>query len=52
MAIVSRDVQEYGYYAFGIDYDRRLAGYLFAHYDVERRWSTPRFDAVLLSRKR
>jgi hypothetical protein len=52
VAIVSRDLQEYGYYAFGLDYDRGLAGYLFAHYDVERRWSTPRFDAVLLSRRR
>jgi hypothetical protein len=52
VAIVSRDVQEYGYYAFGLDYDRRLAAYLFAHYEVERRWSTPRFDAVLLARRK
>ena len=52
VAIVSRDVQEYGYYAFGLDYDRRLAAHLFDHYEVEKRWSTARFDAVLLSRKR
>src|SRR4029077_979618 len=52
VAIVSRDVQEYGYYAFGLDYDRRLAGHLFAHYDVGRRWSPPRCDAVLLTRRR
>jgi hypothetical protein len=52
IAIVSRDVREYGYYAFGNDYDRRLAAYLFTHYDVERGWRTPRFDALLLRRKR
>jgi hypothetical protein len=52
VALVSRDVREYGYQAFGQDYDRRLAGYLFSHYQVERRWSTPRFDAVLLARRK
>ena len=52
VAIVSRDVQEYGYYAFGLDYDRRLAMYLFAHYDVQRRWSMQRFDAILLASRK
>jgi hypothetical protein len=38
IAIVNRDVREYGYRGFGVDYDQRLARWIFAHYAVERRW--------------
>ena len=39
-AIVNRDVREYGYRGFGIDYDQRLTAWIVAHYAVERRWPT------------
>jgi hypothetical protein len=51
VAIVSRDVREYGYRGFGIDYDRRVMSYLFANYRVERHWSEPRFRLVLMHAK-
>jgi hypothetical protein len=35
IAIVNRDVREYGSRGFGIDYDQRLARWIFANYDVE-----------------
>ena len=50
VAIVSRDVSEYGYQGFGIDYDRRLWGYLFDAYSVEKKWSRERFQMILLRR--
>ena len=50
VAVVSRDVSEYGYHAFGSDYDRRIGEVLVAHYRVERRWKTPRFEAILFRR--
>lgn len=40
VAIVNRDVREYGYRGFGVDYDRRLMAWIDAHYAVERRWPT------------
>jgi hypothetical protein len=48
VAIVRRDVDEYGYRGFGIDYDQRLVAYLFANNQVERQWILPRFQLVLL----
>ena len=48
VAIVSRDVSEYGYRGFGIDYDQHLFAYLTEKYSVERRWVQPRFQMVVL----
>jgi hypothetical protein len=38
VAIVKRDVREYGYRGFGVDYDQRLAAWIVTHYAVERQW--------------
>jgi hypothetical protein len=40
VAIVNRNVREYGYRGFGVDYDRRLMAWIDANYAVERRWPT------------
>ena len=40
IAIVNRNVREYGSRGFGVDYDRRLMAWIDAHYAVERRWPT------------
>jgi len=50
VAIVSRDVTEYGYRGFGVDYDRSLSAYLTQHYRLIRQWSQPRFQMILLAR--
>jgi hypothetical protein len=50
LAVVARDVREYGYRGFGIDYDLMLAGAIRARYHVERKWSAPRFEYLLLRR--
>ena len=47
--IVSRDVHEYGYEGFGIDYDRRLLAYLGEIYRFRAKWDAPRFQMLLLS---
>ena len=38
VALVARSVREYGHRGFGVDYDERLAHWIFANYAVERRW--------------
>jgi hypothetical protein len=48
VAVVDRDVREYGYRGFGVDYDRRLAAYLSENYRLERNWTLPRFRMILL----
>jgi hypothetical protein len=50
VAIVSRDVTEYGYKAFGVDYDPRLVAWLFKNYAIEHRWAETRFQMLLLRR--
>jgi len=47
IAIVNRDVAEYGSRGFGIDYDQRLAAWIFSNYAVEARW-----PALLALRRR
>jgi hypothetical protein len=51
VAVVSRDMSEYGSAGFGIDYDRNVLEYVRTHYAVRRVWPDPRFQAVLLERK-
>jgi hypothetical protein len=51
VAIVARDVREFGYHGFGVDYNQRVAAWLRARYAVEQRWSAPRFYALLLRRQ-
>lgn len=48
IALVTRRVSEYGFQAFGVDYNRPVVSYLIQHYRVERSWSTSRFQALLL----
>ena len=50
IAIVPRDVSEFGYRGFGIDYDQRVAAYLRAHYRPAAQWVRPRFRLLLLRR--
>jgi hypothetical protein len=52
VAIVSRDVGEYGYRGFGVDYDQRLFAWLTKNYSLERRWTEPRFQLYLLTLRR
>jgi hypothetical protein len=35
IALVNRNVAEYGSRGFGVDYDRRLAAWIFANYEIE-----------------
>jgi hypothetical protein len=50
IAIVSRDVREYGSRGFGLDYDQRLVAWICANYELEREWHEPRFALVLMRR--
>jgi hypothetical protein len=50
VAIVTRDVREYGSRGFGIDYGLRITAFLHAHYRVEQAWRGERFNALLLRR--
>ncbi|HYM59797.1 MAG TPA: glycosyltransferase family 39 protein [Thermoanaerobaculia bacterium] len=50
IAIVTRDVTEYGYREFGADYNARLAGWMRAHYHLAADWRAPRFRIVVLER--
>ena len=50
VAIVDRDVTEYGYRGFGVDYDQKLWAYLTEKYRLEINWITPRFRMILLRR--
>jgi hypothetical protein len=48
IAVVSRDVSDFGYRGFGLDYDRRLAAVISQHYTVYERWRLPSFELILL----
>ena len=48
VAVVSRNVGEYGFRGFGVDYDQRLMAYLIHTYGVTRSWKTGRFECLLL----
>jgi len=50
VAIVTRDMREFGSRGFGIDYGLRMAAVLRTDYRVERRWDAPRFSLILLRR--
>lgn len=50
VAIVPRDVREFGYRAWGVDYHIDLRHYLESHYRIERQWKEPRFPLLLLRR--
>ena len=50
VALVTRDVREYGSRGFGADYGRGIMELLHARYRVEREWHAEHFDAVLLRR--
>jgi hypothetical protein len=51
VAIVSRDVREFGFRGFGVDYDQRVMAWLRERYEVEAQWNAPRFSALLLRRR-
>ena len=50
VALVTRDVREYGSRGFGVDYGLRIMALLRSRYRVERTWQGERFEAVLLRR--
>jgi hypothetical protein len=50
IALVDRDVREFGYRGFGVDYAQAPAAWIRAHYTPEARWRSPRFWLVLLRR--
>lgn len=51
VVILPRDVREFGYTAWGVDYHTELRRYLEAHYTLERRWTDPQFPMLLLRRR-
>jgi hypothetical protein len=48
VAIVTRDVREYGSRGFGIDYALRITAFLHKQYRVEKAWRGERFNVLLL----
>ena len=52
VAINNRNVMEFGYKGFGVDYDLRLIAYLQKHYFLLRTWDSPSFKLALLHRAR
>jgi hypothetical protein len=51
VAVVTRDVSEYGSHGFGVDYDQKVLESIRTHYVVRRVWPERGFQAVLLERK-
>ena len=49
IAIVSRDMSEYGFRGFGVDYDQGLFRYIIQKYRVISAWAEVRFQAYLLA---
>jgi hypothetical protein len=52
VALVSRNVGEYGSRGFGVDYGTHIMSLLHARYAPERVWRGAKFDALLLRRQR
>jgi hypothetical protein len=50
VAIVTRDLREYGSAGFGLDYDQRTAALLRTRYRVAATWNRSRFALILLRR--
>jgi hypothetical protein len=50
VAIVTRDVTEYGSRGFGVDYDQRILLYLKRNYRVEAQWRGAQFGMIVLRR--
>jgi hypothetical protein len=50
VALVTRDVREYGSRGFGADYGLRIMAFLRSRYRVEHVWHGMRFNALLLRR--
>ncbi|MEK6374492.1 MAG: hypothetical protein AABO58_17545 [Acidobacteriota bacterium] len=50
VAVVQRDVREFGYQGFGVDYDQEIVAWLRANYALEAQWREPRFSTLLLRR--
>ena len=51
VALVTRDVREYGSRGFGLDYGMRIMALLRSRYRVERVWRGERFEANLFHRR-
>jgi hypothetical protein len=48
----NRDVREFGYQGFGVDYNQNVMVYLQKHYNLERSWNSSTFRLILLKRTR
>ncbi|HEV7922075.1 MAG TPA: hypothetical protein VGR02_14910 [Thermoanaerobaculia bacterium] len=51
VAIVTREVREFGYRGFAIDYDQRIGGQLRQDYQPVARWPGATFSLVILRRR-
>ena len=51
IAVVHRDVSEFGSRGFGLDYNQELLSYTRRHYTLVRGWTDERFQCVLLRRR-
>jgi hypothetical protein len=50
VALVTRDVREYGYRGFGDDYGQPIMAFVAQRYRLERQWREPGFTLLLLRR--
>ncbi|HUP48878.1 MAG TPA: hypothetical protein VNA04_08810 [Thermoanaerobaculia bacterium] len=50
IAVVTRSVSDFGFRAFGIDYNRELAALIRERYTVVKEWRLPGFELILLER--
>jgi hypothetical protein len=50
IALVPRDMSEFGSRGFGIDYDTRLAAYIRSNYKVAATYARPNFSLVVMQR--
>jgi len=51
VVLLSRDVSEFGFRGFGLDYGKELLAYLHRNYTPARRWQSPRFQLLVLRAK-
>ena len=52
IAVIPRDMSEFGSRGFGVDYDQRLAAYIRMHYAIAGGWNRPHFSLALLHKSR
>lgn len=51
VVFLTRDVSEFGFQGFGLDYGRELLAYLQRTYQPLRQWESPRFQLLVFARR-